>query len=288
MNAINLDDTTLKVTEERSRIMQSEGCPIITPEKSTLKNLPSDLPYNTNINIIYATDKEKPTCIDFTNKIGKKHIKTDKEVITPNEICKMIEDNELDDKKLYKMIDVEIEKIKNEKREKENKKEIKTDYSFGSLPNFVKDNEFNYNNSFLVFPKTSTEKDSSEKFNISVSDFVRENWDISINYNNFNNFPPLLRDKDFTIKDMQCYFLVNNSSSPTYVTLPKASDYPHYWNRKEIVLKNLHNQPIYSKDGNVQQLKTIEISNRILPVESKGKYVTLITNGKYWVIKSIF
>ncbi len=261
---INLKDATINLNEEKS--------------------LPNNLPYNTNVNIFYATNKEKHPGIDFVNKYSSNHIKTDEEKFTPNEFCKMIEDNVFDDNKLRKMIDDDIKKIKKEKTEKE----IKSDYSFGTLPNFAKDNEINYYNSFIIFPTTKIEKDSDKRFNISVSDFVRENWDISINYNHFNNFPPLLRDKDFTIKDMQCYFLVNNMSCPTYVTLPNASDYPHYWNHKEIILKNLHNQPIYSKHNNIQQLKTLEISNKILSAESKGKYITLITNGNNWVIKSIF
>jgi hypothetical protein len=67
-----------------------------------------------------------------------------------------------------------------------------------------------------------------------------------------------------------------------------SSDYPHYYNKKEIIIRNLHNHAVLSSSNNIQQLDSNEVSNCILPENSDGKYVVLTTNGKNWVIKRIF
>jgi hypothetical protein len=130
------------------------------------------------------------------------------------------------------------------------------------------------------------EKSSLDALNFNNQTFNGK-WDISYNYNSFNNCAPRMKTSDFIIKDMQCYFLVDNKDGPTYITFPNASDWPHYWNRKEIIIKNLQEQPIFSSESNIRQLGSNEISNCILPAV-KDKYVSLMTNGKHWYIKSIF
>ena len=61
-----------------------------------------------------------------------------------------------------------------------------------------------------------------------------------------------------------------------------------YIKDKEIVIKNLHDQPIFSSCNNVKQLNSEEISNCILPASNKNKNVRLKTNGEHWYIESIF
>ena len=166
--------------------------------------------------------------------------------------------------------------------------DISSNYEFNNYYPFVRNSDFNSKKKFKLFHDESEDLDNKNRFGVTVSKFVKENWDISVNYDEFNNFSPFVRDSDFTIKKMQCYFIINNTNSPTYITFPNPSDYPHYWNRKEIILKNLHNQPILSKNNDIKQLNSKEISNKILPIESSGKYISLTTNGTNWVIKSIF
>ena len=173
---------------------------------------------------------------------------------------------------------IENNKIKESLNKQKKQLEVSPNYSYGALPSFAKDTEFNKKDSFLIFSKDEEES--------TLTEFIKTNWNKPIKYDQFNRYAPLVRVSDFTIKDMQCYFIINNPNGPTHVTLPNASDWPHYWNYKEIILKNLQNHPILSNDNNIQQLNSKEISNNILPAES-GKYVTLITNGKRWIIKSI-
>lgn len=183
-----------------------------------------------------------------------------------------------------------LSKIPLELEEEKNRqvKFLNISSNYGENPSFMKDSEFNSKNSFKLFPDNPENENTRKKFGVIVSDFVKENWDISVNYNGFNSYSPFVKNTDFTIRDMQCYFIINNANNATYITFPNASDYPQYWNRKEIILKNLHNQPILSKNNDIQQLNSKEISNNILLTESAGKYVSLTTNGKTWVIKSVF
>ena len=117
-------------------------------------------------------------------------------------------------------------------------------------------------------------------------EFIKENWDISWNYNEFNKYPPIVKTTDFKVLNYQCYFIVNNKESSTQVTLPNPSDWPSEWGRKEIIMRNIQNQEVLSVDNDIHQLDG-QISNKILPSIS-GKYVRLVSNGKQWVIKSIF
>jgi hypothetical protein len=124
--------------------------------------------------------------------------------------------------------------------------------------------------------------------NAQTAKFVKKHFDIPYNIDKYNSFPPLLRNVDFKIRDMQCYFLINNKCNDTLVTLHDASKYPYYYNKKEIIIRNLHNHAVLSSSNDIQQLDSNEVSNCILPKNSDGKYVVLTTNGKNWVIKRIF
>ncbi len=143
---------------------------------------------------------------------------------------------------------------------------------------YINDVDLNEENPFISFPENEA----------SSTKFIKENWDISWNYDIYNNSPPVVINSDYVIKGRKCYFLVNNKNKPTYINLINPSFYPEEWNKKQIIIKNLHDQPIFSVHDYIQQLDSNEISSVILPSNSKGKYVSLMTNGKNWYIKSIF
>lgn len=134
----------------------------------------------------------------------------------------------------------------------------------------------------------SSNKENVRNLPITSSEVALKNWDISCNYDEFNNSNPQVKTGDFTIKNMQCYFIINNKDGVTRVTLPDASDYPHYWGRKEIIIKNLYDYEVLSTSNNVKQLDSNDISDKIMGVGLGGKYISLVSDGKKWVIKSIF
>jgi hypothetical protein len=182
------------------------------------------------------------------------------------------------EKVIERVLEKEVEKVIKKVLEKEEVKCLVTSYRY------AKDQDVDSKNSLLSIDNDTLESGSL----YFTDDIIPIEWDISCNYNVFNSCPPLIKTSDFVIRDMECYFIVNNRDGPTYLILPNASDYPHYWNRKEIILKNLQEQPIFSKEDNIRQLDSKKISNCILSANNKGKYVSLMTNGKTWYIKSIF
>lgn len=123
-----------------------------------------------------------------------------------------------------------------------------------------------------------TALDSSE--NILESDFIKQHWDISWNFNNFNNFPPLVRKKNFKVFNNQGYFIINNNQEPIYITLPNPSDWPHEWGNRKITIKNIGKYPVLSDQNNIKQLDTT-ITNSIL---QDNRYVTLVKNRDCWNI----
>lgn len=190
--------------------------------------------------------------------------------------------------RLISKVNENVEKTSSDKIDEEQTKveflDISGNYSALNLTAYslyAKDTDIKKDGELLNIEKTSLD---AYALNFNNQTFNGK-WDIS--YNSFNKSPPLLKKEDFTIKDMQCYFLVDKKG-PTFITFPNASDWPHYWNRKEIIIKNLQDQPIFSSETNIRQLKSNEISNCILPSNFNDKYVSLMTNGKHWYIKSIF
>ena len=130
-------------------------------------------------------------------------------------------------------------------------------------------------------------------YNLSSYPYPVNEWDIPLKLedNRFNLRHPIVINSDFNIGPGESYFIVDNKKTPTYVTLPTTSISiwsNEYIRDKEIVIKNLHNQPIFSRYNDVKQLDSEEISNCILPASNKNKYVRLKTNGENWYIESIF
>jgi hypothetical protein len=224
------------------------------------KNVEEKVVHNVKNNV---TDKEQ--VIEDVNK-NTSYIKdsdmkseSDKLLSFPKNNCSHVKNKEKVEKKTNFQI------IKDHNNEKKN-------------TSYINDVELNEKNTLVYFPENETYS----------TKFIKENWDISWNYDIYNNSPPIVINSDFVIKGRKCYFLVNNKNNPTYINLINPSFYPHEWNKKQIIIKNLHDQPIFSEHDYIQQLDSKEISNVILPSNSKGKYVSLMTNGKNWYIKSIF
>ena len=205
-----------------------------------------------NVPIIYQEDKLSKKVENFEYKSSYNY----------NNIEPFILDKELSSSKLLLL---------------PNNNEKSSDIAYNNIPSFINDKKLMPEKPLLTF-----EKNQKVCFNN-----IDINLDIPFEFNEFNYYKPFVKTSDFTINDLQCYFVVNNNTT-TKVTLPSASERPSYWNRKEIIIKNIYNHPILSTSNNIQQLNSTEISNCILPANNAGKYVSLMTNGKFWYINSIY
>lgn len=162
---------------------------------------------------------------------------------------------------------------------------------------------YNYNVSYSDYKDMSSNNflcfDKNKKLNyVNYEDekLIETHWDISLNLNNYNKFPPIVKKNDFQIEWLRSYFIIDNSKRHTYVELPfanityKISSYhSEFCKEKEIVIKNITDNPILSKHNNIKQLNSDEISNVIMPECNKDKYVRLVVNeDNVWQVTDVF
>lgn len=118
--------------------------------------------------------------------------------------------------------------------------------------------------------------------------YNREDMDYEIyNFSCHADFPHIVKNSNFEILSKQSYFIIDNSSGPTFIKLPNPKTHEfdsHLY--KEIVIRNLQKHPIYSTDNNVQQLHSKEISN-LLPAVNR-QLIQLKSNGENWYVNSIY